>query len=129
FSLLGPGLYSVTLEQTGFRKAEQQVTVNVGQVNSANFALQIGQTSQTVEVTGTAPVINVDTANVSTSFDHRHLANVPNPGADLTNVAQTAPGVTMNTSGGYGNFTANGLPGTANLFTINGENDMDPFFN
>ena len=31
--------------------------------------------------------------------------------------------------GGYGNFTVNGLPATSNLFTINGENDMDPYFN
>jgi hypothetical protein len=30
---------------------------------------------------------------------------------------------------GYGNFTVNGLPGTSNLYTVNGENDMDPYFN
>jgi len=42
-----------------------------------------------------------------------------------------SPGVTMNTSngGGYGNFTAFGLPATANLFTINGNDYNDPFLN
>jgi hypothetical protein len=30
---------------------------------------------------------------------------------------------------GYGNFTINGLPATSNLYTVNGENDMDPYFN
>ena len=55
---------------------------------------------------------------------------LPNPGGDITNIAFTAPGVVGSTrQTGYGNFTANGLPGTSNLFTVNGENDMDPYFN
>ena len=33
------------------------------------------------------------------------------------------------TNNGFGNFTLNGLPATSNLFTVNGENDMDPYFN
>ena len=44
-------------------------------------------------------------------------------------VAQTAPGINMNTGGGYGNFQSSGLPATSNVFTVNGENDMDPFLN
>ncbi len=55
--------------------------------------------------------------------------NQPNGGNDLTYLAMTAPGVTMNTGQGYGNFSANGLPATSNLFTVNGENDMDPYLN
>ena len=30
---------------------------------------------------------------------------------------------------GYGNFSAYGLPATSNLFTVNGENDMNPYLN
>ena len=30
---------------------------------------------------------------------------------------------------GYGNFNTYGLPATSNLFTVNGENDMDPYLN
>ncbi len=55
------------------------------------------------------------------------IENLPNPGGDITYFAQTAPGVVMNTDGGNGNFSANGMPGTSNLFTINGMNDNDPF--
>ncbi len=49
----------------------------------------------------------------------------------MSYIAQISPGVTMNTSngGGYGNFTAFGLPATANLFTINGNDYNDPFLN
>ena len=57
------------------------------------------------------------------------MSELPNPGGDLTNIAQSAPGVIMNNTAGYGNFTMNGLPATSNLFTVNGENDMDPYFN
>ena len=35
----------------------------------------------------------------------------------------------MNTGGGYGNFSVYGLPATSNVFTVNGENDMDPYLN
>ena len=35
----------------------------------------------------------------------------------------------MNTGQGYGNFSSYGLPSTSNLFTINGENNMDPYLN
>jgi hypothetical protein len=129
FSLLKPGSYSVLVAQIGFRKTEQKAAVNVGQISSVNFSLELGQASEVVEVTGTAPVVNVENANVSTNFDQKIVQETPNPGGDLTNVAQTAPGVTMNTSAGYGNFTANGLPATSNVFTVNGENNMDPFFN
>ena len=35
----------------------------------------------------------------------------------------------MNTGMGYGNFQTSGLPATSNVFTVNGENDMDPYLN
>ena len=44
-------------------------------------------------------------------------------------IAQTAPGVVQNTQGGNGNFSAYGLPATSNLFTLNGQNENDPFLN
>jgi hypothetical protein len=129
FSLLKPGHYSIQVAQAGFQKAERQAQVTVGQATAVNFTLSVGEATETIEVTSNAPLVNTDNANVSTSYSMQELSSVPNPGADISNIAQLAPGVTMNTSGGYGNLTANGLPGTANLFTINGENDMDPFFN
>ena len=129
FSLLRPGRYSIKVTQQGFQGAERQISVNIGQVTTANFTLKVGQATEVVEVTGALPVVNVESAAVSTAFDQRSVADLPNPGGDLSNIAQLAPGVTMNTSSGYGNFTANGMPATANLFTINGENNMDPYFN
>ena len=131
FALLKPGTYAVTVEQSGFSKAIQSVDVLLGRTTTANIKLQLGSATTTVEVTGAAPVLQTEDANITTNFDTQQVQNIPNPGNDITYVAQTAPGVTMNnsTAGGYGNFSAFGLPATANLFTINGNDYNDPFLN
>jgi hypothetical protein len=129
FSLLGPGSYTITVTASGFSKAQSTAQVNVGQASIADVKMAVGSSSQTVEVTGAAPLVNADNADLSTNFDQNMIANQPNGGNDITYVAQTAPGVTMNTGMGYGNFQTSGLPATSNVFTVNGENDMDPFLN
>jgi len=131
FPLLKPGNYKVTVTQAGFRTSAESVVVAIGAVTTANIQLQIGQGSETVEVTGAAPLIQTENANLQTTVSEKEVLELPNSGNDLTAIAQTAPGVTMNSSsgGGYGNFTAFGLPATANLFTVNGNDEMDPYLN
>ncbi len=129
FSLLSPGSYTVSVTAAGFSKADATVSVNVGQATLGDLKLAVGSGSQTVEVTSAAPLVQADNADLSTNFNQTMIANQPNGGNDLTYVAQTAPGVMMNTGGGYGNFSSYGLPATSNLFTVNGENDMDPYLN
>jgi hypothetical protein len=129
FPLLKPGNYSLTVEQQGFKKTEQTVIVLLGQTTQANVKLELGQTSSTIEVTAAAPVLQTEDANITTNFGTQAILEIPNPGNDITYIAQTAPGVTMGSGFGYGNFSAFGLPGTANLFTINGNDYNDPFDN
>jgi hypothetical protein len=129
FSLLKPGKYTVTVRETGFSTVETPVTVAVGQTSTADISLTMSASSVTVEVTSAAPIVNTTSASIATPYTQQELALLPNPGGDLTNIAQTSPGAQMNNTGGYGNFTMNGLPATSNLFTVNGENDMDPYFN
>lgn len=128
--LLPPGRYEVKVSAKGFATATMQVSVSAGTISSANMALAVGTTSTTVEVNaGEIAVLHVDDAQISTSFDLAQLQNLPNPGGDLTFVAQTTPGAVMNTQGGYGNFSSNGLPGTSNTFTVNGGYEGDPYLN
>jgi hypothetical protein len=69
----------------------------------------------------------------ATHLPHRHCFRATewhsNPGNDLTYIAQTAPGVNMNSSGAGASFQAYGLPSFANLFTVNGQNAMEPYTN
>jgi Carboxypeptidase regulatory-like domain len=128
FRLLKPGRYSVSASQTGFQKIEQSLEVTVGNVATLDLIMPVGQSTQTVEVVGAVPLINPE-PSMNTSFSPQQLSQLPAAGGDITTVAFTVPGVTVNVTGGYGNFNINGLPGTSNVFTVNGENDMDPYFN
>jgi hypothetical protein len=128
FSLLKPGHYEISVSHTGFAKLVTTVEVSVGHTTLANLTLEISKTSETIEVSAVAPLMNTDPGE-STSFTETEVQLLPNPGSDITTIAFTAPGVVVNNTNGYGNFTVNGLPATSNVFTVNGENDMDPYFN
>ena len=130
FGLVKPGRYTLAVVQTGFKQTSQTVDVALGETAVANVKLELGSGSVTVEVTAQGALLQTENANISTSIETAEMENLPNPGGDLTNVAQTAPGVSMNTAGGgYSNFSAFGLPGTANLYTVNGNDFNDPFLN
>ena len=131
FPLLKPGNYSLTVEHAGFQKSVQPITALLGQSTSSDVTLHLGSTGSTVEVKGVVPALQKEDANITTNFDLRTMESLPNPGADLTYFAQLSPGVSMNTSSGngHGNFSAFGLPGTANLFTFDGNDLNDPYFN
>jgi hypothetical protein len=129
FALLRPGSYQVSVTQTGFAPATQNVIVAVGQITSSVLQLKIGSATQTVEVTTSAPLLQTENANITTSYTPTQVDLTPNPGGDLTNYALTAPGVVLSTGAGYGNFSTNGLGGTSNLYTINGNDMNDPYNN
>ncbi len=129
FALLPPGSYTVTVHQPGFMPKTVAISVAVGQVANANLALAVGTASQTVTVTAEAAPVQTTNGNVSTGFSSTQVALVPNGGGDLTSTVQASPGAVMNTQGGNGNFSTFGLPATSNLFTINGQDDNDPFLN
>src|SRR5258708_30338616 len=91
--------------------------------------MEVGTTGTTVEVSGEAALLQAETSEISTTFNEREISEVPNPGNDLSFIAQTAPGSVMNTGSGYGNVSNVGVSATSNLFTLNGMYDNDPFLN
>jgi Carboxypeptidase regulatory-like domain len=131
FSLLKPGDYTLKSTKDGFKTSTQKVTVLLGQNGMVNFSMELGSSTTTIEVTSEGNLLQTENANLATTFDTRTVQSIPNPGNDITYIAQMAPGVSMNTSSGngYGNFSAFGLPGTSNLFTVNGNDYNDPFLN
>jgi hypothetical protein len=127
FPLLKPGPYNLSVTANNFRTSKHEVVASVGAITDVAVQLVVGATTETVEVTATAPVLQTENANITTSYTPTQIENVPSPGGDLTNFALTAPGVVLSTGAGYGNFTAFGLPGTSNQFTINGGDTNDPY--
>jgi len=129
FYLLSPGSYTLAVSATGFQIQSRQVQVAVGQIFTVDVQLSLGASTQTVTVTEAAPLIQTENGDTASALSQQQVANVPNPGNDLSAIAQLAPGVIVNSQGGFGNVEAFGLPATSNLFTMNGMDDNDPFLN
>ncbi len=129
FPLLEPGTYSISISVPSFKTLSATTTVSVGQNAIFNAKLEVGTPGTTVEVSGDAPLLQTESSEVSTTFNAREIAEVPNPGNDLSFVAQTAAGSVMNTGMGFGNFSSFGVSASSNLFTLNGMYDNDPFLN
>jgi hypothetical protein len=129
FFLVSPGRYTVLVSAPNFQTVSRTLEVALGAVTTVDAQLSIGKTSQTIEVTAEAPLMQTDSPNVGATITAQQVSELPNPGNDLSYIAQTAPGSVMNTQGGYGNFSSFGMPGTSNLFTLNGMDDNDPFLN
>ena len=133
FSLLPPGNYLVVVNAVGFQKVTKPVTVTLGTSTTVNLQLALSSQNETVEVTDEVTGVQTEDANLQTNFNAQQIAVLPNPGNDLSAVALTAPGVVMNTTGGSvfggGNYEFFGLPSNSNVFTYDGANDNDPYFN
>jgi hypothetical protein len=131
-SLLSPGTYKISATAPGFATTQTSVVISAGTVAEDNIKLSIGNQGTTVEVTSAADIVNTTNADVVTTFSAQDIQAMPNPGNDLTFVAQTAPGTVMNTgttAGGYGNFSSFGISGLSNMFTLDGGYENDPFLN
>src|SRR5215831_7389563 len=130
FYLLAPGAYSVVVRAPGFQTLERPVEISLGQVATTNVQLSIGSETQTITVTGATPLLQTEDGNTGISFDERHIQQIPNPGNDITFTAQMAPGAVMNTTdGAFGTLSSLGMGANQNIFTLNGMDYMDPFFN
>jgi hypothetical protein len=129
FGFLPPAAYVVTVEVPGFQTAESRTNVDLGQSVSLDVVLKVKTSTSTVEVTENSQAVQIENGDISTTFNNHQITTLPNPGNDVTSYAQTAPGVTMNTQSGYGNFSSFGLPAASNLFTLDGQNDNDPYLN
>lgn len=104
-------------------------TVEVGQAITVDLIAKVQATHEVIEVTAGASIVQTENANLSTTFTTKQMEELPLPGGDMTSIAFTAPGISMSTGGGYGNFSAHGMPGVSNLFTINGNDYNDPYLN
>jgi hypothetical protein len=140
FPQLKPGGYSVRVEAEGFEpRQNDDVFSGLGEKQTVNFTLKVAQSNQTIEVSGTAPLINPENPNTSTNLNAPALENLPNPGGDLTYPLQFAAGALVNTAGsgndfvggtnGYGNVEFNGLPALSNGYIVDGLETNDPLTN
>jgi hypothetical protein len=137
--LLQPGIYNVAISKEGFSTTEQSdIELQVNQSASLDFTMNIGSVGQTVQVSGTEPVLNTQTAGLGTVVAPKEILDLPLNGRQYTQLLQLAPGtapVSVSQTavpglGGNANITPeiNGQTGRSNLFYIDGIYATDPFF-
>ena len=127
FDYVPPGDYVVSVSADGFTSFRENITVTVGQSTTIAAQLQIGSAETSVTVSSEIAPVQTENGDITTSYNEAQIKFVPNPGGDLTYVAQTAPGSVMNTQQGGGNFSVFGLPGYSNVFTINGMDYLNSY--
>lgn len=113
FRSVPPGSYKLTVTAQGFQPQEQAgINVNINQNVAVNFSLQVGATSQTVEITTAAPVLSTQDAVTGQVVDRRFINDLPLVGRSVTDLVVLTPGVTeVDTTCGIctaNNFISNG---------------------
>src|SRR5438128_12228539 len=75
---LPPGPYRLQVSKVGFKTIiKPDIVLNVQDALSINFTLPIGAVLETVTVKGGAPLVNTETATVSTVIDRNFVETLP----------------------------------------------------
>ena len=97
--LLPPGVYNVQVEKEGFRsQVAKGVRVTVGQVAIVDLKLDLGATTQIVEVSGAASLIESERSHSATTLEQESVYNLPINRRDYLTFALLAPGVVDSTA-------------------------------
>ena len=88
-----PGTYEVKAELAGFKTAVvPRVTVSVDTQTPVNFKLEVGAVTEEVTVSGGAPLLKTDRADVATRFDAKELTELPVLDRNFTKFILLTPG-------------------------------------
>ena len=126
------GRYEIHVSKAGFaEEVRSGIHLVVGQNATVDIALQVGQSSQQITVTGDAPVVNASTADIAGLVGETQVKNLPLNGRSYDELLALNPGVvnfTWEKTGGIGvsnstvgnNFAVIGNRPQQNVFLLNG---------
>ena len=124
---LSIGTYKVSAAAQGFKTAVQNADILAGAVVQANFKLTVGQRSETVEVEGTAPLVELSPNN-NNYVDNEKIENVPLNGRDFNSLLAITPGVQRTPGGGFQAISINGSKVESNNYFIDGLYNNDRYY-
>jgi len=118
---LDPGTYSVTAALTGFRpKRQDNVVVSVSRSAEIDISLGVGGVTETVDVVGESPVVDVASSATDSVLSQEMLFNLPiRPTNAATDMLNFLPGINDGSAYGTNSDYANGL-------LIDGVDTRDP---
>jgi hypothetical protein len=142
FPSLAPGIYSIRTEHAGFKGAmSNNVEVQVQQTVRLDLTLEIGQTSESIEVTAAAALLQSENATVGTVVETKSITELPLNGRQYLNLVTLAPNVSnlappagqaQSRQGGDRadqSISAGGNRIVYDYFTLDGVVNTDPNFN
>lgn len=129
--LLPPGNYQVTTQLEGFRAVTRSVTLVVDQIARLDFTLEVGAVTETIVVTGAAPVLENGSASIGQVVSTKAVHDLPLNGRNYLDLAKLAMGVGLPSGAGTsgttgdrtkngGGFVANGVRSDMNNFVLDG---------
>jgi Carboxypeptidase regulatory-like domain len=138
FTLLPVGHYSVSVKAPGFQATiTKDLSVEAGDRARNDVSLKTGSESTTVEVTATTPLLQAESATVSSTVTPQQVQDLPLDGRNFVQLVQGVPGANEGpgnglTSGGRPDdrrqsaaFSVNGQDDTLNNFTVDGIDDNE----
>jgi hypothetical protein len=94
FLSLAPGSYSLLVEADGFRKFEQRdIELLVNNPATVNVTLEVGSTTQTVEVLAQAAAINTTDASLGVAFNNQQVKKLPMESRNVPDLLTLQAGV------------------------------------
>lgn len=121
---LPPGTYKMSAEAPGFKTfTNNNVPLNAGTTQRADFKMSLGQAREVVEVSGEVAAVNTEDSKLATTVNATQISNLPLNGRNVYDLMQLAPGA-VNVTGtdfelGH-NTVVNGLREDFSGFLVNG---------
>jgi len=113
---LPPGNYSLTAGATGFRTyIRDNFPLQTQQRATADIALQVGAMADKVEVTGSAQLLEANSATISNVVENKKIVDLPLNGRNIYSLLRLSPGVAPSTPNGDTDFFTG-----AHRYSING---------
>jgi hypothetical protein len=120
---LAPAVYRIEIERPGFKRlVKPDLVLHVQDALKLDFEMTLGDVSETVTVEAGAPLVNTESATVSTVIDRKLVDNLPLNGRSFQTLITLTPGVvlTVTAFNDQGQFSVNGQRADANYFTVDG---------
>ncbi|MGH9470619.1 MAG: TonB-dependent receptor domain-containing protein [Terriglobia bacterium] len=119
-----PDIYDVSVEAKGFRTATTTgLVLQVDQTLRQDFTLQVGEETQRVTVSASAPMLQTDNATIGTVVDQRAIQSLPLNGRDYVTLVSINAGATHSPPGGIQStiFDPHGLDANFQMTAVDGQ--------
>ena len=119
--------YKVTTDLQGFKSVSRDALVTPNGVAKADFKLEVGTQSETINVEGVSPVIEFSD-KLNSRVDAQRIEAIPLSGRDFNSLLNVMPGVQHRPGGGFQGLNVSGARTTSNNFMIDGISNNDRYY-